>query len=172
MKKLLLIFCSFFVFQLAMAQKNTVYIVRHAEKDLTDTDSRNPELSFEGKQRALNLRRELRGKDIDVVFSTDYTRTRNTAGPLKDYRGISLVIYNAAKLGDLVDLVKKDYEGKNVLIVGHSNTILETVAAFGGEKPFDSVSEDIYDNLFRVTINGDKVAVSASKYGKKSEIKN
>lgn len=168
MKKLLLFACSLFLFQMAVAQKHTIYVVRHAEKDLTDKDQRNPELSFEGKQRALDLRRELRGKNIDAVFSTDYIRTRNTAGPLRDYRGIQLTTYNPSKLQDLVETVKRDYADKNILIVGHSNTILETVAAFGGEKPMDEVTEDIYDNIFKIVINGNKVSVTASKYGEKS----
>jgi c-di-AMP phosphodiesterase-like protein len=42
--------------------------------------------------------------------------------------------------------------GKTVLIVGHSNTILESIEAAGALKPFASVGDNDYDNLFLVTL--------------------
>lgn len=172
MKKVLLVVIALFFVQFSFAQKLTVYIVRHAEKDISNTTLKDPELSFEGKQRALELNRILKGKGINDIFSTNYIRTRNTAGPLRDYRGLPLHLYDATKPADLVKTIKTEYDGKTLLIVGHSNTVLELIEAFGGKKPFEEIPETVYDNLFKLTINGDKISVSASKYGKKSAEEN
>jgi c-di-AMP phosphodiesterase-like protein len=39
--------------------------------------------------------------------------------------------------------LKKNNNGKEVLIVGHSNTILESIEAAGALKPFASVGDNV-----------------------------
>ena len=56
----------------------TIYIVRHAEKQLEGND---PELAYVGEVRAKKLAQILEKEDIKRVLSTDYTRTKNTAQP-------------------------------------------------------------------------------------------
>ncbi len=167
MKNIILLICSVFFIQVAAAQNNTIYIVRHAEKEVSNAKTNDPELSFEGKERALELRRVLKGKGISDVFTTNYIRTRNTGGPLRDLKGIPMHIYDASKPADLVKKIKEDYNKNNLLIVGHSNTVLEMIEAFGAKRPVDEITEDQYDYLFKVTIKGEKVSVSTSKYGPK-----
>jgi hypothetical protein len=62
----------------------------------------------------------------------------------------------------------KNNIGKPILIVGHSNTALEIIEAAGGTKPFATIADEEYDNLFLVTIKKNGTAkVRAMKYGTK-----
>ena len=49
--------------------------------------------------------------------------------------------------------------------MGHSNTVLGLVEAFGAEKPVKELTDDDYDYIFEVTIKGDKAEVKANRYG-------
>ena len=99
----------------------TLYLVRHAEKQVND--SHDPELTEIGRQRAVNLAHWLEDKDIADVWSSDYIRTRDTAAPMISSLGLSLNSYDP---GDQTVLVGQLSErGRNALIVGHSNTIPE-----------------------------------------------
>ena len=55
-----------------------VFLVRHAEKV---DQSMDPDLSMEGYRRAGELARVLADAGIERIFSSDYVRTRETAGP-------------------------------------------------------------------------------------------
>ena len=57
----------------------TLILVRHAEKV---DDSRDPELSDMGKQRAEKLAQVLGSQSIDAIYSTDYIRTKDTCAPV------------------------------------------------------------------------------------------
>jgi len=167
MKKLIFIFfIVLFGQQNVNAQKVLkVWIVRHAEKLTIDPKDKDPELSEDGKLRASELLKELKGEKIDSIFSTDYKRTKLTGFPLADKIGISIRIYDPAQIKSLAKQWKENAKGKNVLIIGHSNTVLEIIEAFGGEKPVKELTDDDYDYLFTLTIKGDKVNVKASRYG-------
>lgn len=170
MKKLLLLLVLGFGLQQTLHAQKTlkVWIVRHAEKDTTDKQDRDPDLSAAGAERAEALKKELKGQKIDSIFSTDYKRTKLTGFPLADITGISIKTYNPANAKDLVKSLKENAAGKKVLIIGHSNTVLELIEAFGAKRPIPSVSDNEYDYLFSLSVKGDKVDVKASKYGAKS----
>ncbi len=169
-KALLLLVLALGLQQAVYAQKTLkVWIVRHAEKDLSDPKAQDPDLTPEGYQRAEALMKALKGQRIDSIFSTDYKRTKLTGFPLADRIGISIKTYDAAKAGLLVKSLKENATGKNIVIVGHSNTILELIEAFGAKRPIPTVTDDEYDYLFSLTIKGDKVDTKVAKYGKKSK---
>ena len=171
MKKLLLLFVLAFGLQQTLHAQKTlkVWVVRHAEKDTTDKKDRDPDLSSAGAERAEALKKELKSQRIDSIFSTDYKRTKLTVFPLADITGISIETYDPNKAKDLAKSLKDNAAGKKILIVGHSNTILEMLEAFGAKRPVPSVSDDEYDYLFLLTIKGDKVDVKTNKYGVKSK---
>lgn len=166
MKKLLLLFVLAFGLQQTLHAQKTlkVWVVRHAEKDTTDKKDRDPDLSSLGAERAEALKKELKSQRIDSIFSTDYKRTKLTVFPLADITGISIKTYDPNKAKDLAKSLKDNAAGKKILIVGHSNTILEMLEAFGAKRPVPSVSDDEYDYLFLLTIKGDKVDVKTNKY--------
>jgi 2,3-bisphosphoglycerate-dependent phosphoglycerate mutase len=152
--------------QNVIAQKTVkVWVVRHAEKLTVDPKDRDPELSEEGKLRAEALMKELKGEGIDSIFATNYKRTKLTGFPLADKIGIAIKTYDPAKIKELAKEWAVNAKGKNLLIVGHSNTVLEIIEAFGGVKPVKELTDDDYDYLFELTIKDKKVDIKTSRYG-------
>ena len=138
MKKLIILFL------LLTSCKSTFYVVRHGEKV---DNSANPQLSELGKERAENLKKELFDKGISAIYSTNYLRTKNTAQPLADARGILTQIYAASPADSMRVFIEKlkQLKGKNVLVVGHSNT---TKYVVNGLFERDTLTNDIPDNDF------------------------
>lgn len=133
----------------------TIYIVRHAEKQLVGND---PELAYVGGVRALKLSQILEKEDIKHVFSTDYVRTRNTAKPTADKAGVEIEIYDPKNHDALVEELCKR-EG-NILVVGHSNTVSQVANYFVGDREkFADLTDLEYDFIYVVTLekNGSKV---------------
>lgn len=157
-----LLFISYSTF----AQTTTVWVVRHAEKEMTGTD---PDLSPIGKVRTADLAKELQKQKISAVFTTAYKRTSQTGEAVLKQAGLqAMQIYSPADLQALAKKVLGEYSGKNVLIIGHSNTVIPTIGALGATKPFDSLTDDDYDMLFKVTIGADgKATLTVSYYGDK-----
>lgn len=57
----------------------TIYLIRHSEKDYSSENALDLPLSVCGEQRSQDLSIFLNDIHLDAVYSTDYTRTRNTA---------------------------------------------------------------------------------------------
>ncbi|GAB0157348.1 phosphoglycerate mutase family protein [Chryseobacterium sp. Alg-005] len=164
MKKLLFTFSLLFFCLFTQAQTTQVYIVRHAEKDLSDKGNTNPNLSEAGKQRAEKLLAELKKIQFSAAYSTPFNRTQQTLEPLALFNKIGITDYDPRNIKGFVEEILSNHSGENIIIVGHSNTVLETVEAFGAKKPFASIAEDDYANLFHLTIEKDKVTLQSSKY--------
>jgi 2,3-bisphosphoglycerate-dependent phosphoglycerate mutase len=146
---------------------HTVYVVRHAEK-IAPTDSlakmmaNDLPLSEAGKVRAIVLKEELSSDHIKYIYSTNTSRTINTANPLSKAISIPVSIYS--NIDSLVSFIKS--EKGNVLIVGHSNTVDDIVNKLTGEKKIAADLKDYeYDNLFIVKIRGKKKFFRQRKYG-------
>ena len=153
--KCVLFMLSLHLCMIASAQKTTVWIVRHAEKDTAFVNRQDPDLTATGQQRALDLATYLQNEEVVKVFSTDTKRTRQTAKHFK----APIDIYNPKNLTGLLDLITQNANGKSVLIVGHSNTVLETIEALGGKRPVMQLTDDDYDYIFKVEIEAGKLAV-------------
>jgi broad specificity phosphatase PhoE len=95
--------------------KSTFYVIRHGEKV---DNSANPSLSVLGQERAEDLKIELANKGITEIYSTDYLRTKNTAKPLANSRGLVTKIYAASPVDSMRVFVEKlkQMKGKNELI--------------------------------------------------------
>jgi broad specificity phosphatase PhoE len=144
------------------AQQTTIWVVRHAEKDTAAATKMDPPLSAVGEQRVKDLTSYLGGEKIDNVFSTDTKRTRATSAAVS----APLLIYSARSFSDLATAIMPEFKGKKVLIVGHSNTVLETIEALGGKRPITALTDDDYDYIFKLTIDdAGKVKVEAAHFG-------
>ena len=143
----------------------TVYIVRHAEK-VGEADT--ADLSPAGKQRALALADVLTNKGIDSIFTTPTRRTRQTAEPLSQRISVPLVEYPARPNEGIVNRVRQ-IQNKTVLVVGHSNTILDIARGLGTQPTKNTIESGDFDNLFRVRIRrgllGESVRLSEATYG-------
>ncbi len=145
----------------------TVFIVRHAEKDISDPKNQDPELSAEGRERAEALARKLKYIKLDAVFVTKYKRTGQTAYNSAKKSKVELQTYEAQDFRHIRELVITKHGGHKVLIVGHSNTVLELLEAFGASRPLAALSDDDYDFFFELRIDSQgKVELSTKHYGK------
>ena len=137
----------------AKQKPTTYYLIRHAEKDRSDKSNRNPHLTEAGKKRADNWVKVLKDVKFDMVYSTDYNRTIETATPTAKANDLPLTIYNPQ------DMASKEFmtntNGKIVLIVGHSNTTPQFTNALLGEKKYNDIADDNNANLYIVTVSQD-----------------
>lgn len=152
MKKMLcLTLLLFSIVSLSNAQEEltTFILVRHAEK--AKDDPRDPNLSEEGKARADKLAEVLADQPVDVIYSTPFKRTRNTASPLAEKKGLSVQIYDFRSLNYLQSMMEK-HRGGTILISGHSNTTPMIANLLIGAEKFQQLSEDEYGKIFIVSV--------------------
>lgn len=127
----------------------TFILVRHVEK--AKDDPRDPSLSEEGKVRAQKLAEVLADQPIDVIYSTPFKRTRNTAAPLAEMKGLTVQIYDFRSPNYLQSMMEK-HQGGTVLISGHSNTTPMIANLLIGSEKFEQLSEDEYGKIFIVSV--------------------
>lgn len=162
---LVLGFIAFPTAELLAEGPSTIFLVRHAEKTEASDD---PALSEAGKLRAHELARVLRDAGIQHIYSTDYTRTRDTAAPLAALLKLELELYDPRELAEFAAKLK--CRGSRQLVIGHSNTTPELVALLGGD-PGEEIDESgEYDRLYIVSIDASGVTSLLIRYGSSSEI--
>jgi 2,3-bisphosphoglycerate-dependent phosphoglycerate mutase len=142
----------FLVVQLSFAQnkKTTIYFIRHAEK--VDS-SKNPDLSTFGLERAAHWNEIFSDIPFDAIYSTDFTRTKQTAAPTATNKKIDIILYDAKNID--FQKFKTDNLGKTVLVVGHSNTIPDFVNKLINQDVYSNIEDKTFGNLYIVTLNGD-----------------
>ena len=145
----------------------TVYLVRHAEKDLTP-GAPDPDLTAAGRQRAETLRERLEADNVAAIFTTDTRRTRATIAPLATALQLPPVVYDADKQRSLAAQICKEYRGKTVVVVGHSNTLLPLLRELGAAPPVAQIADDAYSYLFVVKLpaRGGAATCAVQRYGK------
>jgi 2,3-bisphosphoglycerate-dependent phosphoglycerate mutase len=138
---------------LAIAQENritTFILVRHAEKDLTQSTN-DPDLSAEGKNRAIKLVEVLKKTDIQAIYSTPYKRTQQTVQPLASVKGLLVMPYQANKMDEIDNMIKQ-HAGSTVLLSGHSNTVPVILNYLIGEEKYKILEDGDYGNIIVVSV--------------------
>ncbi len=133
---------------LTSCSTTTVYLARHAEK-VDESDSTN--LSTTGKMRAVALADTLANSHVDMILTTPYRRTRQTAAPLAERLHLPIEIYPASPISFGVDRMNH-IRNKTVLVVGHSNTVLELARGLGAAPTLTAIKGTDFDNLLQVRI--------------------
>ena len=152
-----LLFCAFFAGTPAFAQRKTIILVRHAEKDTSETaNSSDPSLTQQGKERAERLGKAIKRYRPGAVYSTDFIRTRDTAAPIAKRRGLQVKIYDGKNQNALVDEILKS-KTKRFVIVGHSNTIPSLANLLLKQDLLKAYDESVYGNLLIVRIEKGEV---------------
>lgn len=159
MKKLLvLVFIFGLTFSVtAQVEKETnstskYYLIRHAEKDRSDSKNKNPHLAATGIKRAKNWSHVLKHVKFDLVYSTNYNRTKETAIPTAKANNLQIEYYNPRDL-KIEEFLEKT-KGKTVLIVGHSNTTPTFTNALLGKQKHEPIADDNNSNLYIVSLHG------------------
>ena len=103
----------------------------------------------------------LKDKNIDLVFSTNYQRTLETARPTAEEAEVKIELYKANHL------YSKDFQqktnGKRVFIVGHQDTTPQFVNKILGENKYRRIADDENSELYTVTIYPDGKKTSQVK---------
>lgn len=134
-----------------VAVDTVFFLTRHAEKG----SGQDPELLPAGEARARRLAERLKSANVGAVYSTDFQRTKATAGPVAKVHGLPVTVYPAdAGAGKLAQEWLRKHRGRTVVVVGHSNTIPRIVNALIGARRYGDLSDGDYSKLYRVSVDG------------------
>lgn len=154
MKKYLFII-AFFVLQTSFGQSTTTtyYFIRHGEKV---DDSKDPDLSEKGFERAKMWNELFSEIKLDAIYSTDYQRTMQTVTPTATIQNINIIKYNPKTIN--IESFKNENLGKKILVVGHSNTIPNFVNQIINQKIYADIEDITFGNLYIVTIKDNNIS--------------
>jgi len=127
-----------------------IYLVRHAEKEKTKGDVH---LTNKGRNRARRLNEILKSEGLDMVYSTRYNRTQQTAEPSATQHQLNIQEYDHGKLEEFGQSLLDNHSGKKILVVGHSNTTPKLLNFFMGEKIKGMIDESDYENLYIISVS-------------------
>jgi broad specificity phosphatase PhoE len=136
----------------ARCQTTKIFMVRHADRDGNLDALKVPQ----GTTRAAELKRILQNTGIDSIYSTNTTRTRETAKPLADFLNITTALY--ANSNTVIDTIIKKHRNKEILVVGHSNTV-DSLVKRCGCTGIGLIPASQFDNFFLVIITRYKVGL-------------
>ncbi len=147
-----------------LSDSSTTYtVVRHAEK-ATEAgadgvfDAKDPPLSALGQAHAAALAAALQESALYAVYATPFKRTQNTALPSAAEHGLSVQTYAPNLVAtEFVAQLSAAAKPGAVLIVGHSNTVPEIVAALC-HCPAPSLGDDDFGDRFDVRVASDGTA--------------
>ncbi len=143
------------------AETTVYYLIRHAEKDRS-INSDDPGLKEEGIKRADNWASYFATIDIDLIYSTNYKRTQQTAQPIAAQKNIEILSYDPRKMYD--EVFQETTKNKNVLIVGHSNTTPAFVNTILGKQEYQQIDDKDNGKLFIVTLTKNDTLVKIEDY--------
>ncbi len=102
--------------------------------------------------RARALADRLANEHIDSIFVTPYRRTEQTATPLALRLGLPMTKYPAAPVTVITNRLRT-FRGKNALVVGHSNTILEIAKGLGVTPSMQKIEHSEYQNILFIRMH-------------------
>ncbi len=156
MKKILLAFTLIFGSLISCTQEETTttyYLIRHAEKIRTDKTNKDPNLNDKGLERSKKWANYFKDISLDAVYSTEYNRTMQTAKPTAESKNLKVLSYDPKKIYS--EDFRKATKGKNVLIVGHSNTTPYFANKILREERYFQIDDDNNADLYVITVTKD-----------------
>lgn len=139
----------------AQEAATTVVLVRHAERAEAAPGDSDPPLSAAGEARARALAEVLADAGVDALVVSERQRTRLTAAPLAEARGLEPDVVPIrdgaeANAAAVAELIRTRHAGRTVLVVAHSHTVPAILAALGGPEMI-ALCDWEYDDLFVVS---------------------
>src|SRR5690349_4401745 len=133
------------------ATTTTIVLIRHAEKQVGAIS--DAPLSPPGEVRAARLAQMFGDAStfgrVQKIYVTDTRRTQQTAAGIAQRLGLKPEIVEGK--GDpkaFASRVLRENRGGRALVVGHSNTVPEIVAALTGQKDVPTIGDDEFDTLY------------------------
>ena len=122
------------------------YVMRHLD---TTPGTADPDLNAAGRAQAERIADLFANRRPPaIILVTDTKRARQTAAPIATRLGLEPQVYDPRDVYGLVDLVTKS--PNPALIIGHSNTVPEIVAALGGARP-EPIAEGQFGDVWHVS---------------------
>ncbi len=138
-----------------------IYFVRHAERRFRDITGQNNAplyiLSIVGQKMAQHLAKIFEPVPVKAIYTSDYTRTRQTACPLMNSKKLdrNVVCKTETKsVRFLESALCKSHKDEVVVVVGHLHTIEEMLINLKVIHPLDNI-EIKMGELYKVTFNKD-----------------
>ena len=156
----ILVVLAMVVVSLPVLGQVTVILTRHAEKAAIPPN--NPALTDAGQQRANLLASMLADSGIDAIYVSEFQRTQQTAAPLAARVHVTPTVLPAKDTEALVKAIRRHHSGV-VVVVGHSSSLPDIVAALGG--PQVQIDDSAYDNLFILTVGASQSSLLRLHYG-------
>ena len=128
----------------------TVLLVRHAEK-ATEVRTQDPGLSPAGLARAQALAHAAGSAQVAAIYVSQFKRTQQTVAPLAAGLNLTPIEHPAGDVNGLAQAIRTNWNGRTVLVAGHSNTVPQIVTALTGA-PMEDIPDNQYDNLFVVVL--------------------
>jgi 2,3-bisphosphoglycerate-dependent phosphoglycerate mutase len=141
------------------AQTSTYILVRHAEKEA----GQDPALTAAGELRAQKLLEVLKDYSPDVIYSSNYLRTRSTVTPLAKKFGKEIQIYNPGKQAEFAAQLLEQ-KGKTIVVAGHSNTVPALANLLLQEKTYADLDDSVYNQFWIVTVTNGKATAKVVTY--------
>jgi broad specificity phosphatase PhoE len=136
------------------ANSTTVIVIRHAEKE--SVGEPDPAQSEAGNARAALLVRmfgEAGGAGrLNAIYTSPALRNRQTVAPLAARLGITPIVAPADDARALAHRALRENSGKRVMIVGHTNTVPQLVAALSGRDDIPKMDEHDFSTMYIVTV--------------------
>ncbi len=120
------------------------YVMRHLHATPGTSD---PELTEEGQRQSRLLPGFFELDKPAAIYVSNTRRAQQTAAPLAQSLGLTPKLYDPANTPGLVLAVQA--EQGSILIVGHSNTVPDIVAALGGARP-PAIAHDQFGDIWHV----------------------
>jgi broad specificity phosphatase PhoE len=126
--------------------QRVIYIVRHAEKELTGDQP----LTEAGNKRAQALADLLKNANIKAIYTSDALRTQQTAQPLATALSIPLEKIAGGNAGKTYEEALHQHWNDAILIVGHSDTIQDLLRKWSANANVDIAQTD-FSTLLVIT---------------------
>ena len=136
----------------------SIYLVRHAEKIISDSHIHDPQLTECGHARAQSLAHFFKKVPLNAIYSTNYLRTLHTAEPVANVHNLKIQEYNPRQLEQFAQSLLQQSDDL-ILVVGHSNTTA-TLAGLLSAQPVSALTEADYDRLYQVVLNAGNAQVN------------
>ncbi|HEV7612862.1 MAG TPA: phosphoglycerate mutase family protein [Steroidobacteraceae bacterium] len=148
-------FAIFAVWVFGTAGSTVVVVIRHAEKDVS-VSAADPPLNEAGEARAALLARmfgdaKVLGR-LDAIYVSPALRNRLTAAPLAAHLGIAETVVPSDDSAALARRVLHEHPGGRILIVGHTDTVPQIVAALSGNPKIPEIGAAEYGTMYIVTV--------------------
>lgn len=142
---------AFAVWLVLSASTTLVMVMRHAEAVAGEED---PVLSADGEARAQRLAALMttaQGFAPDGIVVSGLRRTQETARPLAAALSIPVVVVEGRDPGAVAERALADFQGKRVLIIGHSNTVPQIVGRLS-RQAVPAMSDSEFGTLYIVAV--------------------